>query len=420
MPGVPDVFVEIDTEQGGRGVEARIEGAQNRAEDHCREKPESPRGYDFDNQPAVGEVAFLESTGKQMPGDDARQHQIKRPEQFHERREENAFLPFGETPRTEGPLHDRLVGAPVIGRDEQHSGKQGGKRDVGFFVECHRVEFFRFVLEQIPKPAGDAAAVGQFIAEQPEAQNRNRQPADQKTDPVEGIGHRDRFEPAENRVDRPDNSETDDGRPECGGLIATEQLRHVEHVTHEDRPRIENKGQQIGQKRQQQQNRNQGPDPSAESVAEELRHRPDSALQVAGQKHQSHQHNGDRRPDFPGHHLHAVGVAAAVQAHELLGRKVGQQERSGDHDPGSRSVRQGNIPVDDSWSSLRVNFQVTSPTRPVKIRKVIRVMEPRSVNEIPSFGEARNGQIWGSFRLFPAAGSSEVPGAIRSSQTYSR
>ena len=89
---------------------------------------------------------------------------------------------------------------------------------------------------------------------------------------------------------------------------------------------------------------------SLKRCSKNSRNRGDAAFEILRQKKQGHHHQRHPRNDFPSHHAQAIGVSRSIEAHQLLGREVGQHQRAGDVAARQRPPRQeisggGIVPV---------------------------------------------------------------------------
>ncbi|MEX2579051.1 MAG: hypothetical protein WD342_08330 [Verrucomicrobiales bacterium] len=123
-----------------------------------------------------------------------------------------------------------------------------------------------------------------------------------------------------------------------------EGLGNAEDLHHEEGSRIENEGEQVGQERKKQEDRNERSHGAVVALREKLGHRRDAAPEVARQKDQGHREHRDRGEDFPRRHLHAVLVATAVETDELFCGEIGEKEGTADDDPGQAPARE-KVPV---------------------------------------------------------------------------
>ena len=107
----------------------------------------------------------------------------------------------------------------------------------------------------------------------------------------------------------------------------------MEDRAHRQPTGIEDKWQDVQRDRN---NKHDTHDPArrrVEALFEKLRHGRDIARPVAGQKIPRHRDQCEHRHDLPRHHHRAVNGRRPVQTDELLGGKVGQQQRPGHLDP---------------------------------------------------------------------------------------
>ena len=145
-----------------------------------------------------------------------------------------------------------------------------------------------------------------------------------------GVGNGDRLEAAEHRAHRADRSDQHNGENQRGKLFDAEQLRHIEQLQDGDRARIEHAGNRDQAVADHEQDDRHAAHAVVEAVGEKLGQGGKRARQVARQKQERHAHRRERGGHFPSHAAQVEAVGGAVQADQLFGRKIGEQQRAGD------------------------------------------------------------------------------------------
>ena len=166
------------------------------------------------------------------------------------------------------------------------------------------------------------------MTEHVEREERDHQSADQQTDAVDGIRYRNRFQTAEDGVDRTDdgdqNAENND-RLELGNA---ERAGQVENVFKYQRTGVQNDRNL----HEQVQNNVRDGEPqlggSVVALAEQLRNSSNAAFQIArrGKQRQHDQRGGCH--DLECHRAHADRPGLSVRTDKLLCGEVGQQQRA--------------------------------------------------------------------------------------------
>ena len=126
------------------------------------------------------------------------------------------------------------MGAPGLEAEEYQTEEYGRPRNRRCFAlrGCDGVEHIGVVVDQVAHAVhdGNAAVAAGGMAEHAQRQERDHQSADQQTDAVDGIRYRNRFQTAEDGVDRTDdgdqNAENND-RLELGNAKDSGQVENV-------------------------------------------------------------------------------------------------------------------------------------------------------------------------------------------------
>ena len=185
------------------------------------------------------------------------------------------------------------------------------------------------------------AAIAQCNKSQHRDQDRG---ARNKNNTVEGIGNRDCFQPAENRVDAADNTKRHAHNNRRHKPVAAEQTGDIKNALHCNRARIQDKrkhGDDIGHKEDK---RHDHARFSIIPVFQKLRDRGDPKLEILGHKKQRHQRQGNRAHGFPAHRRHAGCISLSISADQLLCRQVGHHQRAKNH-PASQAAPAKEIAV---------------------------------------------------------------------------
>lgn len=196
---------------------------------------------------------------------------------------DGAFLGMREAFAGQRTLDDGLVGAPVEQVIEGHTEEQhrpwnhGGQRIRGVY----RVKLFgRHIGDKIFDTRDKAAA-----AHHADGEDRDKEAADQQAGPVDGIGNCDRFQAAENRVNRADDADAEAQHGNRLKLGDAEKLVDIKNAVEGQRTRIED-GRQVGQQiAKQEKERNDALDGRVIALLEKLRDGGNARLKIARQEH---------------------------------------------------------------------------------------------------------------------------------------
>ena len=133
-------------------------------------------------------------------------------------------------------MHDRLVGAPIVDVQEQHTGEQSAGRDGGFTV-ANRADAIVLIVNDLIDAGPDTA-----VAQGHQAEEGNRQSADHESSPIYGIGYGDRLEAPKDRVTGSGDSDGPNHDPNRRSLTHAEDFLHIKKPVHAQCARIEHEG----------------------------------------------------------------------------------------------------------------------------------------------------------------------------------
>ena len=173
-----------------------------------------------------------------MEGDNARQNDDGWDHQFEKGAQQNPFLPFCQILGSQRFLHNRLVRTPEKHVGDDKTGEQGGERHQRIF-RADRVKLGRVIGVHLnyASPHVAVANIGQ-------RKQRYHQPTGDQAHPVDGIGHRDGFDPAKYRVNRAQTAHAPHHDPQRGGFIHAEHMRDLKQAFQRNRPGIQHDRQQ--------------------------------------------------------------------------------------------------------------------------------------------------------------------------------
>ena len=190
----PDGLPNVQGEDGGCGIQHRIERGQDRAEHNGCKEAHQRFGQHFHNEKRVRLVSrhadrgvHLAVCSQQLERDDARQNDDKYVKALEEAGPDRALLALCEVFAAQRTLDDGLVGRPVEQVVDEHTGQQ--QRPRYFRRERVRrgpcVHLFRRCGDEVIQTGHEAAAVQ--LAEGDNAEDRDSEAADDQTDAIDGI-----------------------------------------------------------------------------------------------------------------------------------------------------------------------------------------------------------------------------------------
>ena len=335
---VDEFLVDVHGKHGIYRVQHRVERGQDRAEhDGCEEAHQRSRN-NLRNQLRVcfihhGYLIALQL--KQCIRDNARQSKVHKADNFQKRAVECALLCLLEVLRRKYTLDERLMRAPGLKAEEEQAGKYSRPRNRRRqrVRRCDGVEHIRMVFDQKAHAVDDRQTVAaRRPAEHAKCKERDHEAADQQSDAVYGIRHRNSLQAAEDRVDRADDTDDDaedDDRLELGHAQNTGNIKNVleyqrtgvqndRDLNHDVQQDICDGEPQLGA--------------PVIPQTDQLRDGGDAAFQIARRGEQRQNDAARRRDDLERHRAHADAPCLSVRADQLLCRQIGQQQRACDNE----------------------------------------------------------------------------------------
>ncbi len=179
-------------------------------------------------------------------------------------------------------------------------------------------------LERLPSRQNALA-----VTDRIETEIDDHQPANQKPYAVDGVGNRNRAQPAKQRIDGPANADGHNGQHQQHriGFDAGQRLE-IQQSHQPERAGVKNAGQQnsgIGDHKDDIGQQLRG---AIKTQCQKLGHGGDTAFEKARQKEHGHGDQGHDGHHLPGHDRQPIGKGCPIEADHLFGRQIGHQQRA--------------------------------------------------------------------------------------------
>src|ERR1700676_920070 len=121
-----NLFVEVESDERGRGIEDRAHGTHDSGEQSGHHEPNQANRKQIKNERWIGEVGLFDLVGEKGEGNDARENEHEDGQNLQDTGENRSGLGVSLITRREHALHDDLVGTPIPDPENRSAEKDAG------------------------------------------------------------------------------------------------------------------------------------------------------------------------------------------------------------------------------------------------------------------------------------------------------